>query len=126
MLVARARAAKATEQIQQSISKVNTNAPMAAFERMEEKVLQMEARAQAAGELAGNNLESQFALLESGSDVDDELMAMKAQMLAGSSPNQAALPSSSQSSDQPSNSSNKTSTPVDKDLEELRRQMDQL
>ncbi|HAZ44214.1 MAG TPA: hypothetical protein DDW76_19745 [Cyanobacteria bacterium UBA11369] len=126
MLKARVAAAKAQEQLQNTVGRMGTSTAMAAFERMEEKVLQMEARAQAAGELAGNNLESQFALLESGSDVDDELMAMKAQMLAGSSPNQAALPSSSQSSDQPSNSSNKTSTPVDKDLEELRRQMDQL
>jgi len=47
---------------------------VAAFERMEEKVLMQEARAQGAAELC----ESQF-MLESGSGVDDEL-ALKAQM----------------------------------------------
>jgi len=45
---------------------------MAAFERMEEKVLMQEARAQGAAELAGADLESQFAMLESGSGVDDD------------------------------------------------------
>ena len=127
MLKARASAAKANEQLQNTVGRMGTSTAMAAFERMEEKVLQMEARAQAAGELAGNDLENQFALLESGSDVDDELMAMKAQ-LTGSSPSQAALPSGTTgtTSAPPSNTTNKTSTPVDKDLEELRRQMDQL
>jgi len=33
-----------------------------------------------AAELAGADLESQFAMLESGSGVDDELAALKAQM----------------------------------------------
>ncbi len=125
MLKARVAAAKAQEQLQNTVGRMGTSTAMAAFERMEEKVLQMEARAQAAGELAGNDLESQFALLESGSDVDDELMAMKAQ-LTGAAPNQAALPSGTESSAPPSNQSNKTPTQVDKDLEELRRQMDQL
>ena len=128
MLKARVAAAKAQEQLQNTVGRMGTSTAMAAFERMEEKVLQMEARAQAAGELAGNDLESQFALLESGSNVDDELMAMKAQ-LTGASPNQPVLPSASESSAPPSNTSNtsnKTSAQVDKDLEELRRQMDQL
>jgi len=68
---------------------------MAAFERMEEKVLMQEARAQSA-ELVGADLESQFAALESGSDVDDEL-ALKAQMSLppGTSQNQASLPPAS-------------------------------
>lgn len=37
-------------------------------------------RLQAILELGGTNLESQFAALESGSDVDDELAMMKAQL----------------------------------------------
>lgn len=123
MLKSRIAAAKAQEQIQNAVGKLGTSSAMGAFERMEEKVLMMEARAQSAQELTGNNLEQQFAALEAGSDVDDELMAMKAQ-LAGSAPNQAALPGSAQST------TTSTSTPsnsaVDKDLEELKRQMDQL
>ena len=55
---------------------------MAAFERMEEKVEAMEATGQAAAELAGSDLESQFAALESGNDVDDELAALRASLPA--------------------------------------------
>ena len=62
---------------------------MAAFERMEEKVLNMEARSQAAAELAGADLESQFAALQ-GTGVEDELEALK-QRLEGS-PQPIALP----------------------------------
>lgn len=123
MLKSRIAAAKAQEQLQNAVGKLGTSTAMGAFERMEEKVLMMEARAQSAQELTGTNLEQQFAALEAGSDVDDELMAMKAQ-LSGSAPNQAALPGTTQSTTTP------TSTPsnsaVDKDLEELKRQMDQL
>ncbi|MEM9540584.1 MAG: PspA/IM30 family protein [Cyanobacteria bacterium P01_E01_bin.42] len=111
MLKARVQAAKANEQLQSTIGSLNTGGSMAAFERMEEKVLEMEARSQAAGELGGVDLESQFAALESGSDVDDELAAMKAQ-LGGSSPTQGALPGAS------------TAPPVDAELEDLRRQLD--
>jgi phage shock protein A len=59
---------------------MNTSSAMAAFERMEDKVLMQEARASSVGELAGADLESQFAKLEGSSDVDDELAALKAQM----------------------------------------------
>jgi phage shock protein A len=52
---------------------------MAAFERMEEKVQTLEARSQAAAELAGADLESQFAALQ-GSDVDDELAALRSRL----------------------------------------------
>jgi phage shock protein A len=82
-LNARLSAAKAQLQLQSTMSSLNTGGSMAAFERMENKVLMMEARSQAAAELAGADLESQFAMLESGSDVDDELTAMKAQLTSG-------------------------------------------
>lgn len=76
MLKARSQAAQAQEQLQSAVSGLGTNSAMAAFEQMEEKVLQQEARSQAAAELAGADLESQFASLE-GSEVDDELAALK-------------------------------------------------
>ncbi|MGB7518677.1 MAG: PspA/IM30 family protein [Spirulinaceae cyanobacterium] len=117
MLKARVSAAKANEQLQGAISNMNTSGSMAAFERMEEKVLEMEARSSAMGELVGNDLEGQFAQLESGSDVDDELAAMKAQITGGPAP-QALPPSSAQSS--PSADSE-----VDAELESLRKQLDQ-
>lgn len=117
MLKARLSAAKANEQLQSTIGNLNTGSSMAAFERMEEKVLQMEAVSQSAGELAGIGQENQWAALESGSDVEDELAAMKAQ-LSGSPISQQALP--------PMDSSNTSSSPktaLDDELEELRRQL---
>ncbi|NBO30097.1 MAG: PspA/IM30 family protein [Cyanobacteria bacterium WB6_1B_304] len=118
MLKARASAAKAQEQLQSTVNSIGTSSAMAAFERMEEKVLQLEARSQAAAELAGADLESQFAQLESGSDVDSELEAMKAQLLGGSSANQAQLPAA--------NRSIPRDAAVDAELEALKSQLDQL
>ncbi|MGB5973202.1 MAG: PspA/IM30 family protein [Nodosilinea sp.] len=117
MLKARASAAKANEQLQNTTSSLNTNSSMAAFERMEEKVLQMEATSQAAAELAGSTLESQFAKLEAGGDVDLELAAMKAQ-LSGGTVDQGQLPAGQASAPAAESSA------VDAELEELRSQID--
>lgn len=119
MLKARASAAKANEQLQGTIQGLGTSSAMGAFERMEDKVLEMEARSQAVGELGGADLESQFAALESGSDVDDELAAMKAQ-LAGGSVSQGALPESQEKAASPSEAE------VDDELDALRKQIDNL
>lgn len=119
MLRARASAAKANEQLQNTVGRMGTSTAMGAFERMEDKVLQMEARAQAAAELAGSDLESKFAALESGTDVDAELEAMKAELLSGSAP-AAQLPSSEPTTSAPKDAS------VDAELEALRTQIDQL
>ena len=119
MLKARASAAKANEQLQNTMGQLNTSSSMAAFERMEEKVMMMEARSQAAAELAGADLESQFAELEAG-DVDAELDAMKAQLLGGASPEQGQLPSGTADTQAPVDSA------VDAELEELKAQLDQL
>lgn len=115
MLKARAQAAKANEQLQNTIGNLNTGGSMAAFDRMEEKVLQMEARSQAAAELGSSGLEQQFAMLESGSGVDDELAAMKAQLTGGST-SQGQLPASGESSGK--------KAPVDDELEKLRAELD--
>lgn len=122
MLKARASAAKANEQLQKVVGNMSTSSSMAAFDRMEEKVLQMEARSQAAAELAGNSLEAQFASLEAGSDVDDELAAMKAQLLGGAPQNQAQLPGTA-STDTTSKASTEA---VDAELEDLKKKLDQL
>lgn len=119
MLKARASAAKANEQLQSSMGSLNTSGSMAAFERMEEKVLMMEAKSQAASELAGSSLEAQFQELES-SDVDLELEAMKAQMLGGSTPETTAQLPSGTTQAVPQDSV------VDAELEELKTQLDNL
>ena len=122
MLKARVQAAKANEQLQNVMGGINVGGSMAAFERMEEKVLELEARSQASMELGGSDLESKFAALEAGSDVDDDLAALKAQMLGGSNPAQGQLPGSVSAS----GASTNVGTPVDAELEALRAELDSL
>ena len=115
MLKARSAAAKANEQLQSAVNSNSTGSALAAFERMEDKVLMQEARSQAAGEIAGSNLEAQFAALSS-SDVDDELAAMKLSLSPAA--NKAAIA--------PGATSTPSSTEMDAELEALKKQMDNL
>ncbi len=96
LYIARARSAKASQQLNDMLGRVGTGSAMSAFERMEEKVLQLEAQSEAIAELGADDLEKRFAHLESGDSVDDELAAMKAQLLTGSD-NAAQLPPSQSS-----------------------------
>jgi phage shock protein A len=91
MYIARARSAAASERLDKMMGNLNTGSGLSAFERMEEKVMQLEARSQAMAELGSNDLEKKFLALESGGDVDAQLVAMKAQMLPGN--NTPKLPS---------------------------------
>jgi phage shock protein A len=116
MLVARSKAAKANEQLQKTLGSIDTSSSVSAFERMEEKVMQLEASSQAYGELDGIGIEHQFAALEAGSDVDDELALLKAQMLPGSATSQPTLPQATTVSD----------SAVDAELEELRSKLKEL
>ncbi|AII50248.1 membrane protein [Synechococcus sp. KORDI-52] len=119
MLKARAQAAKAQQQLQSAVGNIGTDSAMAAFERMEDKVEALEATGQAAAELAGSDLESQFAALESGG-VDDDLEALRAQLKGG--PEAVALP--------PSDAAEAVKPvqveEVDADLEDLKRSIDKL
>jgi phage shock protein A len=121
MLKARASAAEAQEKIQSAVSNLGTNTSMAAFEQMEEKVLAMEASSQAMAELAGADLESQFASLEGGNDVDDELAALKMRLDGGPTP--IALPA--ENGPAPQLEPVKVAE-VDAELEELRQSIDKL
>jgi phage shock protein A len=91
MYIARARSAKASERLQEMMGNLNTGSALSAFERMEEKVIQLESRSEAIAELGTNDLEKKFLSLEGAEDVDSELAAMKAQMLPGN--NTPKLPS---------------------------------
>lgn len=110
--------AKLNGQLDNITSQINTNSAMAAFERMEEKVLMQEARSVNFGGNVASELEKQFAALEAGSDVDDELLQMKT-MLAGCSQPTSISPSGQISS------TPHAATPVDEELETLRRQLNQ-
>lgn len=79
LYISRARSAQASQKIQEMLGNVGTGSAMSAFERMEEKVMELEARSQAVAELGSDDLERRFAALESGGDVDAELAAMKSQ-----------------------------------------------
>ena len=118
MLKARAQAAQAQEQLQSAVGSLGTNSAMAAFDQMEEKVQALEARSQAAAELAGADLESQFAALEGAPEVDAELEALKGK-LAGA-PLSEALPSADRAVEPVK------VTEVDAELEELKRSIDKL
>jgi phage shock protein A len=124
MLKARARAAKATEQINQAMGGIDPSSAVSAFERMEEKVLNMEAQSQAVAELSGDTLEAKFAALESGSDVDTELELLKASLDSGGgvlpgTESQGALPPSEVPA------TNVEPPPIDAELAELRQKLDE-
>ncbi len=93
LYVARARSAKASQQINDMLGRVGTGGAIQAFERMEEKVLQMEAQAEAVAELGMDDLEKRIVALGEADDVEAELAAMKTQMIGGSEA-KAQLPAS--------------------------------
>ena len=118
MLKARAQAAQAQAQLQGAVGGLNTDSAMAAFDRMEEKVLSLEASGQAAAELAGADLDSRFQALEAGGDVDQELAALKASL----NPSPLALPDDTKKPELlPAQAAE-----VDDELEKLRRSIDNL
>ena len=97
----------------------NNSISHSAFERMEAKFMQLESSSQADGEIGGIGMEHQFTL-EAGSDVDDELALLKAQMSGGVLPsttsNQSNLPPATTVRD----------SAVDAELEQLRSKLKEL
>ena len=83
MLKARAQAARAQQKIQSAVGDLGGKSAMAAFARMEDKVEALEASGQAALELAGEDLESKFAALEGGDDIEKELETLRIQLKSG-------------------------------------------
>jgi phage shock protein A len=80
-LIARSQAAKAQKMIAQSFTGVGSDA-FSKFDKYEMKIEKTEAEAVAFEQLAGEDtkLEDEFKKLESGSNVDNELLALKAKM----------------------------------------------
>jgi phage shock protein A len=77
LLIARSRRAKAETKIRTTLSGLDQSSALASFQRIEEKVNQQEARAQALGELDTDTMEHRFQLLQEESDVDRQLAALK-------------------------------------------------
>ena len=80
ILIARQKRAEAQKKIHDVMTGLNDNSAFATFDRMEQRVIEIEAQADAAVELEVDTLDDQFKALESGSDVDDELAALKAKL----------------------------------------------
>ena len=85
LLIARAKRAEAQKSIQKTMSGLNDTSAFDSFNRMEEKVNDIESRALAEAELneamAGDDLEKKFSELENeNGEVMDELAALKAKM----------------------------------------------
>ena len=110
--------------LQESIGTLGTSSAMSAFDRMEEKVRQMQASGQTGTELAGADLESQFAQLESGGDVDYELEAIKQAMLGGPALGQEALPAGKKTGKV--QTAEVKDSAVDAELEALKSELDSL
>lgn len=97
LYIARARSAHASQKIHEMLGNVGTGSAMKAFEKMEEKVLELEAQSEALQELGGDQLEKKYAALEAGNDIEAELAAMKTKLMTGTE--SAKLPSSKSVSD---------------------------
>eukprot|EP00891_Asterochloris_glomerata_P004450 jgi/Astpho2/4450/Aster-00060 len=104
-LKARAMSAQASKDMNEWLAgqlagvRASTNTGLAAFNKMEEKVLALEAEVEAAEQMAPSNLlESKFAMLEGiGGSLDDDLDKLKADLrLKGKLPNStsAVVPNS--------------------------------
>jgi phage shock protein A len=84
LLVARQRRAEAQKHIHEVMTGLTDTSAFESFDRMTAKVEQIEAQAGAAVELSqdlsGETMEQRFRALESSTDVEDELHALKAKL----------------------------------------------
>lgn len=98
LLIARQRRAEAQEQIHDTLSGLGDNSAFDTFDRMAQKVDEMEAKAEASVELSRDmadlNLEDKFRELETTAGTSDALEALKARM--GKSSAESATASASQ------------------------------
>ena len=83
MYIARARSAETSARLQEMLQGVDGTGSLNAFERMEDKVVQLEAQTEAMSLSGTDDLENKFAALESGTDIDAELANMRAQLASG-------------------------------------------
>ncbi|NUP98777.1 MAG: PspA/IM30 family protein [Armatimonadetes bacterium] len=83
LLIARKKRAEAQKQIQETLQGIGQSSAFETFERMEQKVLEAEAQAEAAvdlnAELSGLDLEEQFKELNS-TELDDDLQELRSRL----------------------------------------------
>jgi phage shock protein A len=94
VLIARKKRAEAQKSIQETMSGLRDQSAFETFDRMAGKIDQMEAEAEAAGEIqeefTGDSLASQFSNLEKTAGADEDLLALKRKM--GLAPPEPAPP----------------------------------
>ncbi len=88
VLIARQRRAEAVQRVSSTMSGLKSLEPSAELDRMERRIRSNEARALAEQDLAGESFNAQFAELDSGLEVEDDLQKLKARVAGG----QQALP----------------------------------
>lgn len=93
LLIARQKRAKAQKAIHETMAGMKESSAFDTFDRMEQKVGDMEARADAAVEMADfekDSLEDEFAALETKGNVEDDLAALKAKVGNGNESEKAS------------------------------------
>jgi phage shock protein A len=83
ILVSRQKRAEAQRTINETLSNINSTSAFDTFERMSDRVTQLEAEAEATAELGAlpeASLDMQFKALEASTGVDDQLAALKNKM----------------------------------------------
>ncbi len=85
MLIARAKMADATENVATAMTETDPNSALAKLEKMERKVEDKEARAEAFAEMSGETVfaRDEFAELETNQAVDAELQRLMKEMSGG-------------------------------------------
>jgi phage shock protein A len=77
LLIARSRSSKAQEQMHRTLGSIKGVGALGEFDRLERKVEEQEARAQAYTDLSVDTLDDKFAALETESAVDKQLRELK-------------------------------------------------
>ena len=111
--IARARSAIASQKIHELSGNLNSGTSLNLFERLEDKVIELEAQQELMLAPGTDNLEQKFAALE-GDNVETELAKMKAQLKQSS--DTGRLPSTSGDGGK--------KYPIDGELEQLRSELD--
>jgi phage shock protein A len=83
LLIARARSAQATIQVNDVLDRTGSNDTRRAFEQLEERVQQLEAQAEVSTELSQNSLDQQFTQLAQSTELELALSHLKAQLNRG-------------------------------------------
>ncbi len=128
LLVSRQKRAEAQRTINETLSSINSTSAFDTFDRMSDRVTQLEAEAEATQEISGalneGSLESQFKALEASS-VDDQLDALKRKMAltAGKTEDPRQIGAGKPAAADPPPPDEMKAAEIDAQLEELKKKL---